>query len=551
MRKLLLLFVAVFLSMAASAQLHVKENSFKQIPGFVNNHAEYQTDDNEVPFSVIVIKLSNITDQQARQLEFRGDMQTYFEIEYKKGEVWLYTSWYASYIKISHPDFSSVEFQLPFDMAKGKGYEIVLENKSSTLQEGYASISIITRPEDGAYVTLNGTVMSSTTPYKNPRIHSGRYTITVSKEFYRSVTQTVDIEANENKIIEIDMPLDAAYITFKADNETKVYVDDELLSTGGWTGRMIAGAYSVRYEKDKHKSVTKTIVVKPGQDMDVELNLTPITGTVIINSDPRGAQITIDGVRQGKTPNTINQMLIGEHSLTLEKNNYYTINKRFTVYENQTTNINENMKRSKSFSHTMHSIRDAFTDNGYEKFYLGVEIDQNQYNKFAFGVNIGFKVWDFLGIYGSFTARNLLKKHGNADATKTCDKDFLIDGHYPMYTGTTVVQQWGGHFGIILNNDRALSYRIGTGFREFSVYYETNETMQVESTSTSNGQTTTTTETVNMWVYNKDLSYKCWEITAGIQLYTGDYDSGLLWKIDLVYGLDGVFAIKYGISIAN
>jgi hypothetical protein len=54
-----------------------------------------------------------------------------------------------------------------------------------------------------------------------------------------------------------------------------------------------------------------------------------------------------------------------------------------------------------------------------------------------------------------------------------------------------------------------------------------------------------------MWVYNKDLSYHCWEITAGIQLYTGDYDGGLLWKIDIAYAFDGVFAIKYGIAIGN
>lgn len=51
-------------------------------------------------------------------------------LEYKTGEVWVYlTAKYADYLKISHPDFSSVEFTLPFDLEPKKGYELTLVNK--------------------------------------------------------------------------------------------------------------------------------------------------------------------------------------------------------------------------------------------------------------------------------------------------------------------------------------------------------------------------------------------------------------------------------------
>lgn len=551
MRKYLLLIAAFFLTLGASAQLQVKENSFKEIPGFVNTNQEFQTDDNEKPFSVIVIKLSNITDQQARELDFDGDLRTYFEIEYKKGELWLYTSYYATFIKISHPDLSIVEFHLPFDMEGGKGYEMVLENKASTLNEGYASISIITRPEDGAFVTLNGTVMSSTTPYKNPRIHSGRYTITVSKEFFRTVTKVVDINPNENKIIEIDMPLDAAYITFKADNETKIYVDDALLSTGGWTGRMTAGAYSVRYEKDKHKPVTQTIVVKPNQDAEYELQLIPMTGNVSVTTNPR-AQINIDGVNHGKAPKTIKQLLVGEHTITLTRKKYGPIQKTFTVNENQTTNINETLHKYGGFGAAMRGLGRRFSNDSYESLYVALEVDQNQYNKFAYGVSMGyhFQNAEFIGIYGSFTARNLLKDFGKKDGNKECDNSFLVDGYYPWYSGRSTIKQWAAHAGIILDNEHALSYRIGVGYGEFDVYYQTDEIVSVSESSTQNGQTTTKTENVKMWAHNKDVSYKGLEISLGLQLYTGD-DVGLLWKVDFIYNVAGIFGVKYAIGIGG
>ena len=39
------------------------------------------------------------------------------------------TAKYADYLKISHPDFSSIEFTLPFDLEPKKGYELTLVNK--------------------------------------------------------------------------------------------------------------------------------------------------------------------------------------------------------------------------------------------------------------------------------------------------------------------------------------------------------------------------------------------------------------------------------------
>ena len=54
MRRILLSVVIFFISITASAQLEVKENSFKEVPGFVNINPDdnYQTDDNDLPFAV-------------------------------------------------------------------------------------------------------------------------------------------------------------------------------------------------------------------------------------------------------------------------------------------------------------------------------------------------------------------------------------------------------------------------------------------------------------------------------------------------------------------
>ena len=123
--------MAILLSVPVFAQLEVKKGSFKEVPGFVNINSDpnYQYDDNEKPFAVIKVRTENINDKQRHGLKFEGNGGTFVMLEYKTGEVWVYlTAKYASYLKISHPDFSSTEFYLPYDLKPKCGYEMTLVN---------------------------------------------------------------------------------------------------------------------------------------------------------------------------------------------------------------------------------------------------------------------------------------------------------------------------------------------------------------------------------------------------------------------------------------
>ena len=131
MKKLFILFFSILLSLNTMAQLEVKEGSFKEVVGFVNINTDMMYDDNDKPYAVLKVKTESINDKERRELLFQGDARTFIECEYKVGEVWLYISYYATYLKISHPDYGSTEFWFPFDMQGKKGYELTLFNKPS------------------------------------------------------------------------------------------------------------------------------------------------------------------------------------------------------------------------------------------------------------------------------------------------------------------------------------------------------------------------------------------------------------------------------------
>lgn len=232
MKKVVLLAIALVISLCSLAQLEVKSNSFKEVPGFVNINPDqdYQFDDNDLPFAVIKVRTESITDKQRRELRFEGNGGTFIVLEYKTGEVWVYlTAKYADYLKISHPDFSSIEFTLPFDLEPKKGYELTLVNKpavdedivkrleklenASNVAPVVAPVEVVEKPKTdvgyitvkttpkGAYVLVDNKIVG-TTPYLSESVSVGNHKISVRLEGYEPAAQRLEIKKGEEIALE-------------------------------------------------------------------------------------------------------------------------------------------------------------------------------------------------------------------------------------------------------------------------------------------------------------------------------------------------------------
>ncbi len=226
MKKSIFLILLIISSLICSAQLQVKEGSFKKVEGFVNINIEKMYDDNDKPYAVLKIKTENINDKQRRELGFGGDAQTFFETEYKDGEVWLYISYYATFLKISHPDLSSTEFWFPFDMEPKRGYEMTLINKPSLDEAAIISIidqrlentsNVAANPDDfgyivvktgsleGATVYIDGNEMEMKTPFVSDPIKQGPHNIKVVKDGYEAYQDIVAVDGKGMKTINVDL----------------------------------------------------------------------------------------------------------------------------------------------------------------------------------------------------------------------------------------------------------------------------------------------------------------------------------------------------------
>lgn len=343
MRKIIVLFVVLLLSISAFAQLEVKEGSFKLVEGFVNINTDKMYDDNDKLYAVLKVKTENINDKQRRELLFQGDARTFIECEYKVGEVWVYMSYYASYIKISHPDFSSTEFHFPFDMEPKCGYEMTLVNKTAAENVGTGSLTIITKPESDAIVKLNGIVVSRQTPYVNDLLNAGSYEITVSKEKYKTETRNIVLKNGAKEVVEIELVYDMANITIKVDNDAEVYIDGYMRRKGTWVGDLSSGTHEIECRKLYHNPTKRTINVIAGRKETFTLRPTPIYGNLEINTEPSGATVFIDNKNYGQTPLVLNNIIIGTHELVIEKSGYSTLEKTIVLEQSSKLSVNEKL----------------------------------------------------------------------------------------------------------------------------------------------------------------------------------------------------------------
>jgi len=86
--------------------------------------------------------------------------------------------------------------------------------------------------------------------------------------------------------------------------------------------KLSPGEYIFEFTKPGYRTSWKKVVCKKGEPVNVDINLTQLHASVIIESEPDGAQVFKDKVAIGSTPVMIKDLTLGLHSFVIKKNTY-------------------------------------------------------------------------------------------------------------------------------------------------------------------------------------------------------------------------------------
>jgi formylglycine-generating enzyme required for sulfatase activity len=225
-----------------------------------------------------------------------------------------------------------------FDLISGTKVRLNL-----VLKPDFGTLQISSIPEGGAEILLDGLKLGKTTPNTIVEVPKGEHTITLTHEWYETISQKVVVEAGKTQTINLSMKPTFAELTVNAKADEELYINNVLKGKGKYTGRLAPGVYLVELRKPSHKPASKQITLQPGDVETLILLPTPIFSTLKVESTPMDAAIFLNGKAYGSTPNIIRELLIGEYDMELRLAGYKTAKKKISLKEGSMLEVNETL----------------------------------------------------------------------------------------------------------------------------------------------------------------------------------------------------------------
>ena len=237
---------------------------------------------------------------------------------------------------------------------------------NKTLRPAFGYINISTSPEQGAKVFVDGDYIG-VSPVKTDKLKSGSHTVMVMKDMYKMKEQSFTVTDGQTTNANLTMSANFVTLTVNTDADSDIYVDEDYKGRGRWTGRVSEGLHNLEARKQNHRSSKTSVDLVLGENKTIALEAPqPISGSIDVNSSPMSAEIYIDGKHYGQTPNYINEILIGTHTLKLEKQGCATITKTIKIKENETLTVNEKLQTGKEITiKTDKSGDKVYVDDNY------------------------------------------------------------------------------------------------------------------------------------------------------------------------------------------
>ena len=184
----------------------------------------------------------------------------------------------------------------------------------------------------GAKVYLTGKEIGDT-PIKVSGITPGVYELRVIKEGYAPHEAQVKIVGGRSETVRASLRKSVGSLLLRTEPAgANVYIDGKLAGVSPLqSGGLIPGTHRVQISKEAFETQEKEVIVKANERAEVSISLKRTTGALVIQTDPPGANVSIDGRRAGVSPYGGKGLTPGKHKVRVDKEGYETWEGEVTV----------------------------------------------------------------------------------------------------------------------------------------------------------------------------------------------------------------------------
>ena len=241
-------------------------------------------------------------------------------------------------IKLEHPYFEPETLQFELGRGQTETREISLARV-----EGQVELNVV---PVGADLNFDGEdIAEYPVILKRP---AGKYSVRISKEGYLPITDEVEITNKERTVSRnYQLQLRPAYLNVSVSPAGgELSLNGKSISAEGQQRLTANKRYYLDYRKKGYTPEEREIILKPGDEAEVSLNLKLNIGDVRITSSPEAA-VYIDGKVVGNTPLSL-RLPSFTHKVSIIRQGYRTVTKSVVPSANSPQRIHITLQTEKA-----------------------------------------------------------------------------------------------------------------------------------------------------------------------------------------------------------
>ena len=218
--------------------------------------------------------------------------------------------------------------------------------KELILKPAYGWLSVLGGTIEGATIFVDNKAIGSA-PIREYKLSSGEHQVRIIKELYKPYSENVTIRDNQTTNFTPTLTADFANVVVNAPEGAEIWINGKQKGSGSWQGKLASGVYLFEARKSGYKSssMSQTISASSATQSYTIPPLTPIVGSLVISGTPVMADVAVDGNNVGRLPLSLDNLLIGNHTVTISKQGYVDHTESVTIAEGKTSTINVALKK--------------------------------------------------------------------------------------------------------------------------------------------------------------------------------------------------------------
>ena len=260
------------------------------------------------------------------------------------GEYWVYLTGGTKQVQILSRSFLPFMYYFPEPLQGGVTYVLTLlapqAAGGSAPQGPVANFLVLKVAPASAHVTVDGKERMVNNGVATVKLDAGTHTYRVTSLGYAPQEGTVVMDGKKlTRTVTLVSTMPTLTVT-TATPGTEIFVNDERKGTDRWSGQLLPDNYTVEGRLAGHRTFSRSLTLAESHSQTVAIPaLTAITGTLSVDYTPVDATITIDGRAAGVTPNVINNLPVGTHTVVIAKDGFSPATHTVTVAESATATL--------------------------------------------------------------------------------------------------------------------------------------------------------------------------------------------------------------------